>query len=32
MQNIYDIKVFVCVVGAVISALLIYGLIVNGAG
>jgi hypothetical protein len=26
MQNIYDIKVFVCVVGAVISALLIYGL------
>jgi hypothetical protein len=32
MQNIHDIKVFVCVVGVVISALLIYGLIVNGAG
>jgi hypothetical protein len=25
MQNIHDIKVFVCVVGVVISALLIYG-------
>jgi tellurite resistance protein TehA-like permease len=26
MQNIHDIKVFACVVGVAISALLIYGL------